>query len=46
MMAPFILGVITGALVAGIALATVLTIYLQQQTIQSIEASLKDETTQ
>ena len=42
-MAPIFLGLVIGALVAGIPLATVLTIYLRQQTKQSTVTSLNDE---
>ena len=36
-MVPIVFGVIIGALVAGIALAAILTMYLQHQQKQSIE---------
>ena len=40
-MGPILFGIVIGTLVAGIALASTLTIYLQQQSKQSIDVFLK-----
>jgi hypothetical protein len=42
-MVPILFGLLIGALVAGIPLATMLTIYLQQQSKQSIDTFLKSK---